>query len=211
MSYLDLKTYYEGCLEHHGATHQGVDWPNMDDLTTRFDVMTQWMDWSETQGPIDILDVGCGPGFYLDYLKARHASGSYRYQGIDISPAMTSAAQTRHPGARFEVRDLIADPLEANCTDYAIFNGVFTVRNTMSVVQMTEFAASLLSAVFPACRKGLAVNFMVPHADWYDETLFYLGFDAAASLFKTRLSRHFAFKTDYGLWEYTAFVHKSPQ
>lgn len=211
MSYLDLKTYYEECLKKHGATHEGVDWPNMEDLTTRFDVMTQWMDLSGAQGPVDILDVGCGPGFYLDYLKQRHDTYAFRYQGVDISPAMIKAAQQRHPGQRFEARDLITTPLSDNSIDYATFNGVFTVRNTISEADMTDFAASLLSAVFPACRKGIAVNFMAPHADWYDESLFYLGFDAAAKLLKTRLSRHFTFRTDYGLWEYTAYIYKNPQ
>lgn len=210
MSYLQLKTYYESCLKQHGATHEGVDWPNMEDLTTRFGVMTDWMDW-HADAPLSILDVGCGPGFYLDYLNARYSAKSFSYTGIDISPEMINAAHTRTPGQRFEARDLIKAPLAPASVDYGVFNGVFTVRDRMSEADMTRFAVSLLSAVFPSCRKGLAVNFMAPHADYYDETLFYLSFDAAARMFKANLSRHITFRSDYGLWEYTAYVHTDAQ
>lgn len=209
MTYLALKDYYEGCLETHGATHQGVDWPSMDDLNTRFDVMTQGMDW-QSQAPLELLDVGCGPGLYLDYLQQRYAPAAYRYQGVDISPGMVAAARKRHPGTSFNAVDLIHTPPPTGSVDYAIFNGVFTVRNTLSIGEMTAFAGDLLSAVFPACRRGIAVNFMAPHADWYDEQLFYFSFDAAARLFKERLSRHIQFRSDYGLWEYTAFITKNP-
>lgn len=210
MSYLQLKEYYEDCLKQHGSTHQGVDWPDMDDLTTRFDVMTDWMDWQDGAA-LDILDVGCGPGLYLDFLQNRYQADQYRYHGIDISAQMVAAAQQRHPKQTFEARDLIKAPLARNSVDYAVFNGVFTVRSAMSESQMTDFAAELLGAVFSACRKGIAVNFMAPHADWYDDTLFYLSFDAAAQLFKQHLSRHFSLRSDYGLWEYTAYILKAPQ
>lgn len=210
MTYLALKDYYEGCLSAHGATHHGVDWPSMDDLTTRFEVMTQGMDWTG-DAALDILDVGCGPGLYLDYLQQRHGADTYRYQGVDISPEMVAAARQRHPDHAFHAADLIQTPPPANSVDFAIFNGVFTVRNAVSIDEMTAFTRDLLSSVFPACRQGIAVNFMAPHADWYDERLFYFSFDAAAQLFKERLSRHIHFRTDYGLWEYTAFITHQPR
>lgn len=208
MSYLALKDYYEACLETHGPTHKGVDWPDEAGMRTRFDVMASSFQW--TDAPIDILDVGCGPGFFRDYLVGHYPAPNFRYRGVDISPAMVAAAQQRCPEGQFEARDLIHDPLPADSVDYAIFNGVFTVRAGMSTQQAADFAASLLASVFPACRRGLAVNFMAPHADWQDEKLFYLPFDDAAQMFKTHLSRHFTFRSDYGLWEYTAFVMREP-
>jgi len=209
MTYQALQSYYEDCLKAHGATHRGVDWPDADDLTTRFDVMTSWLQWDVSR-PLQILDVGCGPGLYLEYLQTRYHPDRFAYRGVDISPAMIAAANARHPQAQFEARDLIKQPLPADSADYAIFNGVFTVRHSMSVEEMTDFAGQLLGAVFPSCRKGLAVNFMAPHADWYDDSLFYFSFDAAAKLFKQRLSRHFSFRSDYGLWEYTALIEHAP-
>ncbi|MEO0411009.1 MAG: class I SAM-dependent methyltransferase [Pseudomonadota bacterium] len=208
MSYLRLKDYYEACLDAHGPTHKGVDWPDEASMRTRFDVMASCFDWTDT--PLDILDVGCGPGFFLDYLTSHAPAPNLRYHGVDISPAMVRAAQQRRPDGQFEARDLIENPLAPGSVDYAVLNGVFTVRAGMSVAEAADFAASLLSAVFPACRRGLAVNFMAPHADWQDDKLFYLPFDEAARLFKTKLSRHFTFRSDYGLWEYTAFVFQGP-
>ena len=38
-NYRAIVQHYERCLETHGATHKGVDWPNMRDLETRYRVM----------------------------------------------------------------------------------------------------------------------------------------------------------------------------
>lgn len=208
MSYLHLKDYYERCLAEHGPTHLGVDWPSPDGMETRYGVMASLIDWADA--PVHVLDVGCGPGFFLNYLHKTASAPNLRYHGVDISPAMVAAAQARHADAAFEARDLIEQPLAPLSVDYAVFNGVFTVRGDMTEAEAKHFASTLLSAVFPACRRGLAVNFMVPHADFRDEKLFYLSFDEAAQLFKASLSRHFTFRSDYGLWEYTAFVHREP-
>ncbi|MGD1955877.1 MAG: class I SAM-dependent methyltransferase [Sphingomonadales bacterium] len=208
MSYLQLKDYYERCLADHGPTHLGVDWPNPEGMETRYKVMASLIDWADA--PVHVLDVGCGPGFFLDYQHKPASPPKLRYRGDDISPAMIAAAQARHPQAAFEARDLMEDPLEEASVDYAVFNGVFTVRQDMSEQDAFDFTARLLSAVFLACRRGLAVNFMAPHADYRDDSLFYLAFDEAAQLFKAKLSRHFRFRSDYGLWEYTAYVYRAP-
>ncbi|WP_187977359.1 class I SAM-dependent methyltransferase [Mycetocola sp. JXN-3] len=56
-------------------------------------------------GPV--LDVGCGPGHWTEFLRTRGASAV----GIDPVPAFISYARARYPGARFRegaVQDLPA-------------------------------------------------------------------------------------------------------
>ena len=39
--YLSIVAHYERCLEKHGDTYLGVDWPNREDADTRYEVMLE--------------------------------------------------------------------------------------------------------------------------------------------------------------------------
>ncbi len=56
---------------------------------------------SGVSGPI--LDAGCGPGHWTDFL-ARGVRGPVA--GIDLSPAFIESARTRFPGINFSVMDM---------------------------------------------------------------------------------------------------------
>ncbi len=101
--------HYERCLEQHGRTPKGVDWPNGVDLATRFSVMLTLLDQAGERP--SLLDLGCGPGLLLDYLTATGNVDRVRYHGIDLSRAMVDAARARWPDQDFSCRDIIAAPL----------------------------------------------------------------------------------------------------
>src|SRR5690348_4328639 len=91
-----LVSHYEACLERHGATPRGVDWPSARDLETRFSVMLGLLD--SLPGRPVVLDLGCGPGLLVDYLVASGRLGAVAYRGIDLSARMVEAAKARLPG-----------------------------------------------------------------------------------------------------------------
>jgi ubiquinone/menaquinone biosynthesis C-methylase UbiE len=49
------------------------------------------------------LDVACGTGRHLEYLKER-----YEIEGLDISPELLAMARQRHPDVRFHHADMMA-------------------------------------------------------------------------------------------------------
>jgi SAM-dependent methyltransferase len=50
-----------------------------------------------------LLDVACGTGRHLEYLKDR-----YDVEGLDLSPELLAIARQRHPGLRFHHADMTA-------------------------------------------------------------------------------------------------------
>ena len=58
---------------------------------------------------------------------------------------------------------------------------------------------------------GIAVAFMSRHVDWERPELFHWGFDELSAFLCERVSRHYAFRSDYGLYEYTTFVWRTPR
>jgi hypothetical protein len=43
--YLSIVSHYEECLERHGDTHLGVDWPNKQGAETRYQVRSKGAAW----------------------------------------------------------------------------------------------------------------------------------------------------------------------
>ena len=68
----------------------------------------------------EVLDVGCGTGFFTAYYLAREA----RVTGLDIAPTSVERLRVRHPEARF----LLADVSEA------VPDGTFEIVNAFDVL-----------------------------------------------------------------------------
>lgn len=198
--------HYERCFARHGRTPQGVDWPNQPDLEQRFDVMLDVA--AGASRPATLLDLGCGPGLLVDYLQARGRMDEFHYRGIDLSAPMIASARAAWPGLSFDIRDILADPLPADSVDFVIMNGVLTERRDLSRAAMIDFAEALLAAAFRLARRGIAFNVMSRHVDWERDDLFHWGFDEVAAFARARLSRHLAFRADYGLYEFTTYVFR---
>ena len=50
---------------------------------------------------------------------------------------------------------------------------------------------------------------MSHHVDWQRDDLFHVPFDRMAELLQANFSRHYLFRADYGLYEYTVYVYRS--
>lgn len=210
--WLPLQDHYERRLREAGATPQGVDWPDGRGLEARFATQLGVLDAVPAGGePPLLLDLGCGPGLLLDYLNVTGRLSDVRYLGVDISPAMVAAARARWPEHSFEVRDVVAHPLEPESVDVAIMNGVLTERQGIPRERMVDLAEGIVAAVFRAARYGVAFNAMSKHVDWERDDLFHWGFDEVAAFLKRDVTRHMAFRADYGLYEFTAFAWREPQ
>jgi SAM-dependent methyltransferase len=206
-AYTRIVAHYTDCFARHGATAKGVDWPKDGDVATRYGVMLGVAAGHAL--PFSLLDLGCGYGALLDWMGERRADIEYR--GIDLSAPMIDEAKKRHPGGVFEVRDILTAPLADNSVDFVVMNGVMTEKLTLSQSDMEAFAKQLIKSAFASAKYGIAFNVMSAQVDWKREDLFHWGFDELAAFLNAEVSRHYSFRADYGLYEYTAYVYKQPR
>jgi SAM-dependent methyltransferase len=186
-----------------------MDWPSEGDLKRRLEVMLGLIRFRGSE-PVSILDLGCGVGLLVDYLKAQNMLHLFEYWGIDLSEEMVATARRRHPTQRFEAADILQKGLPEKCTDYVIMNGLLTEKVTLKQKEMEMFARSMVKVAFDACRYGVAFNVMSTHVDWTRSDLFHWPLDRAAAFLVKRCSRWLVIRMDYGLYEYTVYVHREP-
>ncbi len=201
----------ERSFDEYGVSPKGLGWPNAADLEARFATLLSIVDGAPAEPRPVVLDVGCGPGLLLDYLLATRRLDAVEYHGVDLSAMMVQAAQLRWPSEDFATRDIVAEPVPDQSVDFVIMNGVLNVKLELPQDAMVGMAQALILAAFKAARVGVAFNVMSRHVDWERPDLFHWGFDELAAFLKARVSRHYAFRADYGLYEYAAFVWREPR
>ncbi|GAB2776582.1 SAM-dependent methyltransferase [Hymenobacter luteus] len=200
----------ESYLHTHGDNHLGVGWPNEADAHTRYGVM---LDLLRDAGaaPARVLDFGCGPAHFYQYLLDQKGADQVSYTGLDVSERYLQLARAKYPDVSFLALDVLREPENLPEYDYILMNGVLTQKCTVGFDDMWAYAQQLLLTVFAKARVGLAFNVMTKHVDWEREDLFHLPLDMLMAFLKKHLSRHVVIRHDYGLYEYTAYVYREPQ
>jgi SAM-dependent methyltransferase len=208
----EIVAAYAEALARKGATLAGVGWPRAADVALSYETLLDPIDFRQfsPERPLRLLDLGCGPGFLLDYLAENNILDRVDYTGADITQIALEHAHRRWPAQRFELRDVRDRPFPADTFDYCILCGVFIHRHPLSLANMKAHAEATLTAVWPSLTKGIGFNVMSKHVDWERDDLFHWPLDEMMAFCKANLSRHVTFRLDYGLWEASALVLREP-
>jgi hypothetical protein len=203
---MTIVAHYENCLERHGDSHLGVDWPKPQDVEKRYRVMLDVIH-APLVDPAILLDMGCGAAHLYDYLL-RNPVANLIYRGHDISPKFIELCRQKYPEIPFTCGDALEPGQELPACDYAVMNGVFTEKRELNHEEMLGYFQVLLTKVFAAATVGVAFNVMSKQVDWERADLFHLSLDELAWFLTRNLSRNFIIRNDYGLYEYTTYLYK---
>ena len=206
--YDNIIAHYEDCLEKHGDSHLGVDWPKIEDVATRYQVMLDIIKFdSLATGSPSVLDFGCGTAHLLEFIQKNNYS-TIHYSGLDISPKFIGVAKQKFPETSFYCCDVLETPYELPVFDYIVMNGVFTEKRALTFDEMWDYFISLITLLFAKSARGIAFNVMSKNVDWERDDLFHVSHDVLTAFLCKNLSRHYIIRNDYGLYEYTVYVFK---
>lgn len=205
--YLNIVRHYEECLAKYGDTHKGVDWPKLEDVGKRYQVMLELSFFKESPGTvIDILDFGCGASHLYEYILAKKLS--MVYAGLDISEEFVRLCRRKHPNNTYYCADVLESASLPRKYDFIIMNGVFTEKRELSDLEMRDYFQRMVKVVFGLCSKGVAFNVMSKDVDWERDDLFHLPLSDLSAFLTKQVSRKFIIRNDYGLYEYTCYVYR---
>ncbi|HVS80568.1 MAG TPA: class I SAM-dependent methyltransferase [Pyrinomonadaceae bacterium] len=205
--YLNIVSHYESCLEQHGDTHLGVDWPKREDVEKRYRVMLEVIKPEARGQRVSLLDFGCGASHLNEYIL-KQGLENLEYAGLDLSQKFVRLSQSKFPANKFFCLDVLDEQVSLPNFDYIVLNGVFTEKRELSFDEMFSYFKHLVTRVFEHAAIGIAFNVMTKHVDWERDDLFHLPFDTLAEFVKKELTRNFVFRNDYGLYEYTTYAYR---
>lgn len=201
----EVANYYSAKLAEHGDSPRGVDWNGEESQILRFEQLTKIIQQNEDYS---LNDLGCGYGALLDYLNSHYKK--FNYNGCDVSGDMISAAQNRHTNITNAHFFVASEP--PDIADYGVSSGVFNVRLGRSDAEWKAYLETTLDVLDRTSRVGFAFNCLTSYSD-VDKMRDYLYYADPLALFdycKRRYSRHVALLHDYGLYEFTILVRKTP-
>ncbi|HLX53323.1 MAG TPA: class I SAM-dependent methyltransferase [Aquella sp.] len=200
--------HYESCLDAHGDTHLGVDWPKIEDVVKRDKVMLELLKFGKHSSKyVSLLDFGCGAGHLLQYIMDEKID-NIEYAGLDISEKFVNLCRSKFPSTTFYQLDILDQSVVLPEFDYVIMNGVFTEKREMSFQNMWEYFCSVLTRIFSFTKIGISFNVMSKAVQWEREDLFHVPTDLLIDFLTSKLSRNFIIRNDYGLYEYTTYLYK---
>jgi SAM-dependent methyltransferase len=204
-----LVNFIEECFSKYGDTHAGMGWPKPEHFRDRYRVMLDVIR-GVPPGKLTLLDYGCGTGNLLEFLQLSPLAETVKYSGIDLSPRVLERAQAKFPAATFRCIDITQPGADIEPYDYVVSNGVFTSKFALAQQDMWASFASQVTRLWQLTRHGLAFNVMSKHVDWERDDLFHVPFDEMGAFVRKNLSSNYVFRADYGLYEYTVYVYRSP-
>lgn len=205
--YKEIIKHYESCLEKHGDTHLGVDWPKEEDVIKRYKVMMELISLKNEVEEVTLLDFGCGTAHLLDYIT-KTSFTNVIYSGLDISEKFVTVCKGKYPETSFYCGDVLNPNFKLPVFDYIVMNGVFTEKRELIFDEMWEYFAQMITKVYSLCNKGIAFNVMSKQVDWEREDLFHVSLDKLASFLCLNVTRDFVIRNDYGLYEFTVYIYK---
>lgn len=194
--------YYETKLAAFGATARGVDWKDEFSQQKRFEQLLRVLDVRQER--FTVLDVGCGYGALVAFLRAR--GYDFGYTGYDPSARMIEEARAIDGEVCFtSVWE------ETPAADYVIASGVFNVRLSTDAEMWRTYVEAMLTKIDGKAAKAWAVNFLTAYAD-SDRKRDDLYYPDPAPIFDSwrRAPRWVSILHDYDLYEFTLGVRRQP-
>lgn len=201
-----VTAHYESTLATHGVTSKGVDWKDDAGHHLRH---KQFLRLIEGEPDASILDLGCGYGDFLSFLRAHGHRG--RYVGYDISASMVEAARARH--GEGPDRAFLVGAVPSQKEDYAIGSGILNVIRGADAQVWLAYVNDTITTLAAASRLGFGFNMLSLNSDPERRRadLHYADPSATLASCIQRFGRHAALLQDYGLWEFTLLMRHPSQ
>ncbi len=203
----NIYSLYKKLYKKHGISPEAVKARDSEQQKNRFEYL---LSCAQIKKNDSILDVGCGSGEMLSFLRKNKLKGFYC--GVDFVDEFVEHANHAYK------KDLKAKFIKMNITneefeesyDWVLLSGVFNDLREDSEV----FLYSTIEKMFKASNKGIIFNSLTKYVDYEDENLFYSYPDQVIKYCFENLSKYIVLSTNYQLkentipFEYSLCVYK---
>lgn len=195
-AFVRVRDYYRALVEKYGHDPRACDYGRAESQLAKFDVIA-----TAIRGRRDrVLDVGCGFGDFLTYL--RHRGLDVEYTGIDISEAMVEQARRHLPDARILLGNFLDAPVTGEY-DIVTANGIFYLLGSNAEALMHR----LVTRMFSLAQRTVVFNSLSSWAPDPQPGEFYADPSSVLSFCRS-LTPWVTLRHDYHPRDFTVFLHK---
>jgi len=200
----EIKEYierYERRYNQYGISPLTLGWKDRKSQWLRFKILYEV---GIKEGD-SILDVGCGFGDFLLYLKEQGIK-NIKYEGWDIVPSLIKEAERMHKGSEnvvFKLRSIFQGPFQEEKFDWVVASGILNARIKNNIGKMKR----LINIMLRMSRKGISINMLTNYVDFMRDDLFYYSPEEMFAFGKSIVKR-VSLRHDYPLYEFTLYLYK---
>jgi SAM-dependent methyltransferase len=196
-----VAAYYSSKLAKFGPTPQGVDWNGAGSHELRHRQFLRLIDGAREAS---VLDLGCGFGDFLRFLRAEGHQG--KFIGYDVAPDMIAEAMRLHASISNCQWLVGAEPAEK--TDFAVASGILNVKGDVPTEAWVRYVHDTIDILARVGRLGFAFNVLSLSSDpnRRRDNLYYADPTEMLAYCMHRYGRSVALLQDYGLYEFTMIV-----
>jgi hypothetical protein len=159
---------YRSRYQKFGFDARTLGWGSCEQQQYRF---AQTLDGPLSFAQRSVIDVGCGFGDYLAFLRLVHKDLS-SYEGWDVNPDLVAEATKRYTedscAPRFEVRNLMDPAMNESCllpvANIGVMLGVLNF-NLAGIADNYSYSEMAIKRAWALTDKGLVVDFLSSHRD----------------------------------------------
>ncbi len=192
----EVITHYNELFEKFGIDPASLGEPK-GRTKLRFDVMTKIGNLNNCK----ILDVGCGFGYLVTYLKKYKKN--IKYTGVEINSDFIKIAKKMHPNHRFQERDIEKKKFKEK------FDWVFGI-GLASKVDSYSYLESILKEMINISNKGVVMNFITDYVDFKNKGTFYTSPEKIFKIAK-KFSKRVVLRHDYLPFEFCIYIYKEDE
>lgn len=199
--YLDKRCKeYEGKLNQYGDNSLSMNMRAINQYAG-FISMTEDVDFDNKS----ILDIGCGLGHFVHFLKLKGVN-NYTYYGVDIVDQFINIANEKYPFKHIKFRcenflegkyDKVYDIIIGNQIFYRKIKGIDTF----------DYIKEVMNKAFNICNGYMMFNFLSAYAEIQYEENYYVKPEKLLD-FAYSLSKNVTLKNNYSPYEFTITIGK---
>jgi SAM-dependent methyltransferase len=163
----EILGHFKTLFGKHGVTASSLDWRPSSQVVRFEAVLANF----GNHPPESLIDVGCGFGDLLSFLRKAGWTGGYL--GIDLMPEFVEIARERHkldPDASFMVGNAITQELPVKDFDWCVSIGLC---NYQREVGAKAFIEALIGRCVSLARRRVLIDFLSTTSDRRRDDLFF--------------------------------------
>lgn len=96
--------FFDNLTEEHGFDFKSLAYGSLESQLKKFQALVE-VGLDKEDKLVTILDVGCGFGDLVEFMKRKKIK--FKYKGIDISPKIVEIAKEKRPNLNITVDDIL--------------------------------------------------------------------------------------------------------